>query len=169
MHKGLKEPHLLNAAANPHRLLRNLAGVLLGPELQKIQSEIDSNVLGLFRLGESHYRFAQAIVATEWRQRISRLYYAAYNCRRALALHYDGSFSTDSSDHQRVDDVPDGLSNVATYKVKLKNLRDDRNLGDYNHLARESDLLSTAAEYETVVGEFIRDVAAFLRARGLIL
>ncbi len=167
MHKGLKEPHLFNAAANPVKLLRNLTGILAAEELLKIQAEIDANVVGLYRLGDSHYQFALSIRPTEWRQRISRLYYAAYNVRRAVSLCHDGTFSSDSSDHQKMDSIPDAVANAATYRIKLKNLRDDRNLGDYNHLARETDLLSTAAEYELLVANFIADTAAYLGAKGL--
>jgi hypothetical protein len=151
MHKGLKEPHLFNAASNPLRIIRNLSGILTAAELAKITAEIDSNAIGLYRLGESHHQFAQSLDASYWRQRVSRLYYAAYNMRRAMALKYDGSFSTDSSDHAKVDAIPDALPNAAAYRLKLKNLRDDRNLADYSHLASETDLLMSPQEYELLV------------------
>ena len=103
MHKGLKEPHLFNVASNPLKVIRNLTGILLAAELDKIRAEIDANVVGLYRLGQLHFTFARAVPALEWRQRVSRLYYGAYNVRRAIMLKYDGTFSTDSSDHQKTD------------------------------------------------------------------
>ncbi|GAB5098420.1 hypothetical protein YK56LOC_41370 [Caballeronia sp. HLA56] len=127
-------------------MIRNLTGILDESELAKIRREIDANVVGLFNLGETHFRFAVLIAATEWRQKVSRFYYAAYNMRRAVALKFDGSYTTDSSDHHKVDVIPDVLENHGLYRVKLKNLRDDRNLADYSHLANETDLLLSVAE-----------------------
>jgi hypothetical protein len=169
MHKGLKEPHLFNAASNPFKIIRNLAGILLVTELDKIRAEVDANVVGLFRLGQVHFVFARSVPAAEWRQRVSRLYYGAYNVRRAVALKYDGTFSTDSSDHQNVDKIPDAVNNAATYRVKLKNLREDRNLADYNHLAQETDLLVSPSDYEIMVTGFIQDAVQYLKSEGLTL
>lgn len=167
MHKGLKEPHILLASGNPQKLIRNLTGVVDADAIQKIQEEVDNNIRSLFVLGEEHFRFALAISTNEWRQRVSRLYYAAYNIKRAMSLKHDGTFSTDSSDHQKVDNLPDGMPNQATYRTKLKNLRDDRNLADYSHLAQESDLLIAADDAAILVEEFIRDAKVFLKGVGL--
>lgn len=119
-------------------MIKNLAGILDKPELEKIRNEINSNVIGLYRLGESHFAFAKSIKAGEWRQKISRLYYAAYNVKRAVSLKHDGSYTTDSTDHQKVDLLPETLVKHALYKVKLKNFRDDRNLADYTAISRRS-------------------------------
>ena len=169
MHKGLKEPHIFNAASNPLKLIRNLSGILAITELDKIRAEIDVNVVGLYRLGEVHYSFALTVPHGQWRQRISRLYYGAYNVRRAVALKHDGWFSTDAIDHQKVDSLPDALNNAATYRVQLKNLRDDRNLADYSHLARESDLLMSLNDYGVLVDSFIKDARAYLVSQGIVL
>jgi hypothetical protein len=169
MHKGIKEPHLFNAAANPLKMIRNLTGILEDIELNKIRNEIDKNVVGLFRLGEDHFVFARTIRSSEWRQKVSRLYYAAYNVRRSVALKHDGSYTTDSSDHQKVDVLPDTLNNHALYRLKLKNLRDDRNLADYSHLAAESDLLLSVIEAEKVVSELLADAKKFLTDSGITL
>jgi hypothetical protein len=167
MHKGLKEPHVLLASNNPQRLLANLAGILTYTELAKIHAELDRNTVALFHLGESHLAFCGHIAASEWRQRISRYYYAAYNIKRAVSLNFDGSFSTDASDHAKIDVLPDGFPNAATYATRLKNLRDDRNLADYSHLASSSDLLISADEAEKLVTQFKDDSRAFLASRGL--
>jgi len=167
MHKGLKEPHVLLASSNPRKLLKNLAHVLDQAALDEIEAEVDANVTGLLILGESHLAFALTIPKGEWRQRISRLYYAVYNVKRAVSLKYDGSFSTDSSDHQKIDGLPPNFNNQATYSSKLKNLRDDRNLADYSHLAKESDLLIPCDDVESMANDFITDAKAFLKNLGL--
>jgi hypothetical protein len=169
MHKGLKEPHLFNAASNPLKIIRNLSGILLTTEIDKLHAEINANVIGLFKLGQAHFAFAQSVPNAEWRQRVSRLYYGAYNVRRAVALKYDGTFSTDSSDHQNVDKIPDSLNDAATYRIKLKNLREDRNLADYNHLAQETDLVVSPGEYEIMVTNFVQDAVQYLTSAGVAL
>lgn len=166
---ALKEPHLFNAGSNPMKVIRNLAGILSAAELDKIRQEIVANAVGLFRLGENHYTFACGLPPAHWRQRVSRFYYGAYNIRRAVALKHDGSFSTDSSDHKNVDSIPNALANASVYKSKLTNLRDDRNLADYNHLAIETDLLIPVADCEILVTEFLRDAKAYLIAEGVAL
>lgn len=106
MHKGLKEPHVLLASSNAQKLLRNIAAVIGPDAVKKIQDEIDQNARGLFHLGGNHMAFAAGIPKSEWRQRISRFYYAAYNVKRAVSLKYDGTFSTDPSDHKKLTSYP---------------------------------------------------------------
>jgi len=167
MHKNLKEPHILLASSNPYRVIKNLNGVLSAAELAKIQSAIDSNALALLSLGESHYNFAKAIPSSEWRQKVSRFYYAVYNVRRAVSLRHDGSFSTDSSDHNNVDQIPEQLEGAAIYKSKFRNLRDDRNLADYSHLATEADLLISVVDAENLATNFIIHAKNFLTMIGM--
>lgn len=167
MHKGLKEPHVLLASSNTQKLLRNIAAVIGQDAVKKIQDEIDRNARGLFHLGEHHMAFAGGIQKTEWRQRMSRLYYAAYNVKRAISLKHDGAFSTDSSDHKKIDELPKIFPNHAVYSVKLRNLRDDRNLADYSHLEQEADLLIPVEDAETLVTEFTADARTFLKDAGL--
>jgi hypothetical protein len=169
MANGLPEPHVLLASSNPNKLIRNLSGILTSKQLEKIQKAVDENVQGLFKLGVKHYQFAISLQKSEWRQRTSRLYYAAYNIRRSVQLKHNGDYSTDSSDHKNVDSIPDALANAAAYRSKLKNMRDDRNLADYSHLATERDLLITVDEMEKTVEEFVRDAKNFLVAKGISL
>lgn len=169
VHNGLKEPHIFNASSNPLKLIKNLTHILTQNELDKIRKEIDLNVIGLFELGETHYNFASNTTQTEWRQRISRLYYGAYNIRRAVALKYDGWFSTDSSDHKKVETIPDAVQNAALYRTRLINLREDRNLADYSHLAKEVDLLHLVSDYEQLVGNFLMDAKVYLQTQGVAL
>ena len=95
--KGLSPPHLLLAASNPLKMIQNLNHLLNVQEIAKLTVELDKNVAALFGLGHSHFTFACTINNNDWRQKISRLYYAAYNVRRAVVLKHSGTFSTDSS------------------------------------------------------------------------
>lgn len=168
-HKGLKEPHILLASSNPMRLIRNLPAVLTKQQIKKINAAIAAECVMLYRLGNEHYTFAASLPPTEWRQRTSRLYYAAYNVKRAVVLRFDGSFSTESTDHAKVEQIPAELVNHATYAQKLKVLRDDRNLADYSHLASEVDLLIPIAESEDLVRSFLADARTYLIAQGVPL
>lgn len=98
---GLKSPHLLLASSNSHRMLTNLRHILDQAACNAIQSEIDQNAKLLFHLGESHYLFAKQLGRQHWRQRISRFYYGAYNIRRAVSFHENGSFGTEVDDHKK--------------------------------------------------------------------
>ena len=165
----LKEPSILRAAGNCRRMVHNLRYVLDSQAVDKLEAEIDRNVVALFSLGDSHLAFAKTIDTSQWRQRISRLYYAAYNIRRAVSLHHAGHFATDSSDHKNVGDLPDDFPNANTVEVKLQGLRDDRNLADYNHLAEESELIVSPADVEIFVGEFRTTCLDYLTQRGLAI
>lgn len=167
MSKNLNSPHILLAAGNVNKMMMNLRGVLSESELRKIQAEVDKNAQALVDLGLSHFRFATTIPPTEWRQAISRLYYGAYNVKRAVSLRAEGSFSTDSSDHLKIGDLPRDFQDAEVYGLKLKNLREDRNLADYSHSASEADLLMTVNDAGQLVATFINDAVQYLRNRGM--
>lgn len=166
-HKGLREPHILLASSNYKKLISNLSIILTEDEIRKIEDEVKKNVILLFSLGDSHYEFAMSLPISQWRQNISRLYYAAYNFKRAVTLINDGGFSTDASDHQKIDQLPGKIENIELYKAKFKNLRDDRNLCDYSHSATELDLLTNVTESRQIVTSFKNDVKLFLENHGI--
>jgi hypothetical protein len=167
--KGLSPPNLLLAASNPIKMIQNLSHLLNAQEIAKLSYELDRNVTALFALGESHYQFASTLANSEWRQKISRLYYAVYNVRRAVVLKSSGGFSTDSSDHKNVDQLPDATKNKQSHIVKLKDLREDRNLADYSHLAAVSDLLISPDNALIFATDFIADCRHFLNQNGLVI
>jgi hypothetical protein len=144
-----------------------LSLLLSRKSLKAIEKEVDANVAALYSLGKLHFDFAVGLSNADWRQKISRLYYAAYNAKRSISLKSDGTFSTDSTDHKHISLLPDSLPNKATYSVKLANLREDRNLCDYSHLAVVSNLMIPVGEAESVVREFLQECRAFLRDRGV--
>lgn len=148
-------------------MLENLRGVLDQNAIDALEAELRRNVVGLFRLGQEHAAFARTLQNADWRQRVSRLYYAAYNARRAVQLEVHGKYSTDVSDHSKVDELPDGFPHRERYARQLTDLREDRNLADYSHAGRETDLISPPADYEKLVSDFLTDAQTFLNTRGV--
>ena len=63
--------------------------------------------------------------------------------------------------------MPDSLNNAAMHRQKLKDLRDDRNLADYSHMAAATDLLISVNQCEGVVADFWSDVRTYLQAKGV--
>ncbi len=167
MAKKLKSPHLLLASNNPNLLRTNLLHLLDANAIGALDKELERNVKALFNLGLYHFTFAVGIPPADWRQKISRTYYGAYNTKRAVDLKFSGSFSTDSGDHMEIDKLPDKFQNRSTYGMQLKALREDRNLCDYSHDSAESDLVIKVTDAETLVRDFIADARAFLRTSGV--
>ena len=132
----MKSPHLLRAAPNVRKLKDNLINVVTADAISAIETEIRTNVAQLYALGLNHYYFAARQNNRSWRQKISRLYYAAYNVSRAVRLCVSGEYSIDSSDHKKIDTLPDDFPNRNRYANRLTVLRDDRNLCDYDHTAK---------------------------------
>lgn len=169
MGQKLRSPHLLNASSNVRAMLVNLAHCIPPSAITDLEKEVARQSQLLFKLGVSHYRFASKQPTFHWRQKISRLYYGAYNCKRAVQLFTEGSFRMDSSDHQTVSKLPDGFPNRSTYEVRLRALREDRNLADYNHESKAADLAHKTADSQAMVDSFISDARKFLKSKGLIL
>jgi len=165
----LKTPHLLNASSNCRKLHLNLQGIVDQAALAAIEAAIKANVVGLFRLGASHYDFARALPVKDWRQRVSRFYYGAYNLTRCVRLDFDGEFHEDVTDHKKVAVLPNGFPNTATYEHRLGLLRKDRNLCDYDHTGEEVDLMNTVADTETLVGDLLGDTTRHLKSRGIVV
>jgi hypothetical protein len=163
----MRSPHLLKAGSNARRLRDNLTSVLDARALTLIDVELRSNVAALFRLGVSHFDFARGPAASHWRQRISRLYYAAYAVVRSVKLEVDGHYSTYVEDHAKVGDLPKDLNNQERYKNELGSLRDDRNLADYDHTADETELLIQPDDAEALVSSLVEDARALLTKRGV--
>lgn len=165
----MKSPHLLRTGVNVRKIKDNLVNVIDAAAISAIEAEICANVAQLFALGQSHYYFAVRQNNRSWRQKISRLYYAAYNVSRAVRLCVNGDYSTDSSDHKKIEVLPDDFPEKNKYANRLGVLRDDRNLCDYDHTARFSDLVVGADDATSLVQEFLRDARAYLTHRGIYL
>ena len=164
----MKKVHLLNLG-NPRRVKENLSGILGHPELEKIESEIVANTVALYRLSRRFLLFALKQSPPNWRQRVSRLYYAAYNVSRAVRLFVSGEYSSDVKDHQRFDRLPDDFPSKDKYANQLAVLREDRNMCDYDHTCRSTDLVLGITQSTSLVIEFLDDAKSYLTAKGLKL
>jgi hypothetical protein len=164
----LKTPHLLNLG-NPRRAKENLSGILDQAALDRIEDEIGTNAEALYRLGRQHYLFAIRQSHPNWRQRVSRLYYAAYNVSRAIRLFVSGAYSTEVKEHQKFNELPDDFPSKARYANQLAVLREDRNMCDYDHTCRASDLVLGTTQSTSLVKEFIDTARSYLAKKGLKL
>jgi hypothetical protein len=164
--KDLVSPHIL-IIGNPYTTINNLKGILDEAALDNIRNAVTTEVRLLYQLGLDHYSFAKSIDHKHWRQKVSRLYYAAYNIRRAVQLQDTGKYSTDVSDHKEIDNLPSSLNQRTIHGSVLKQLRDDRNLADYSHLGKEEDLFATTKELEQKVEDFLADSKYYLNKAGI--
>jgi hypothetical protein len=163
----MKTPHILLATSNAPRMRKNLEAILDAKALAAIDQEITSNVAAMYSLGSYHYSFAMGLQASDWRQKVSRLYYAAYQVSRCLRFHVRGEFHQDVTDHKKIDELPVGFPKQATYTNKLGVLRDDRNICDYDHTAVESDLVHTVTDSAALVSDLLTDAKTYLNSRGV--
>jgi hypothetical protein len=165
----MRSPHLLRAGTNVRKLKDNLVNVVDNVAISAIETEICANVAQLYTLGRSHYCFAIRQSNRSWRQKISRLYYAAYNVSRAIRLGVNGEYSMDSSDHRRIEALPDDFPNKNKYANRLSVLRDDRNLCDYDHTAKLADLVVGVDDAVELVHQFLKDAQSYLNRRGVTI
>jgi hypothetical protein len=163
----MKSPHLLRAGTNVRKLKDNLVTVVDAAAISAIEAEICANVAQLYALGRSHYYFAVRQNNRSWRQKISRLYYAAYNVSRAIRLCVNGEYSVDSSDHKKIETLPEDFPDKNKYANRLGVLREDRNLCDYDHTAKLADLVVGANDAASLVQQFLRDAQGYLTRRGI--
>jgi hypothetical protein len=163
----MKSPHLLRAAGNVRRLKDNLVTVVDTIAISAIETEICANAAQLYALGRSHYHFAVRQNNRSWRQKISRLYYGAYNASRAVRLCVTGEYSVDSTDHKKIEILPDDFPNKNSYGNRLGVLREDRNLCDYDHTAKLADLVVGVNDAADLVERFLKDAGNYLRRRGV--
>lgn len=152
---------------NVRKVQQNLRPILAEEAIEAIETEIKRHSEQLFNLALDHYRFATGLSTRHWRQRVSRLYYAAYAGSRAIRLYVYGDHSTDVKDHQKIGSVPDDFPDKARFSNFLDVLRDDRNSCDYDHVSRSTDLVTPPAEAAEIVKAFLIEVKAYLAARGL--
>lgn len=75
----------------------------------------------------------------------------------------------ETNEHQRINQIPEILVGRSEYEVQLPNLREDRNLADYDHSATELDLILSPRDAEELVENLLRDVKAYLQACGATL
>ena len=162
----MKSSNLLNLG-NPRKVKENRSPILKQDALDAIEAEIERHSVELCGLGFQHYRFAVKLPRQHWRQRVSRLYYAAYAVSRALRLYVWGEYSAEAKDHQRIGHLPDDFPGKARLANQLPVLREDRNTCDYDHASRAVDLLIPTSDAVQLVREFLAETKSYLKAKGL--
>ena len=164
----MSDANILNLG-NVRKTKKLLASILDQNAIGRIEQEIEHHVQELYSLGLHHFRFAIATNPTNWRQKVSRLYYAGFTTSRAVRLYVSGDYSKDVKDHQKFDNLPGDFPTKATYANRLKVLREARNTADYNHSAKSRDLINTAMDSSALVKDFIIDSHIYLQHKGLTL
>jgi hypothetical protein len=161
----MKSPHILLIRKNVVELRQELGGVLSKKSLKAFDDEVIRNVVQLYGLGMEHLTFAGSLPSARWRQVISRAYYAAYSISKSVRLAVYGHYSQEVKDHDKVGELPDDFPDRNTFANRLRLLRDDRNLSDYDHTALEADLSSTRTDTLVLVTDLASRAAGYLRAR----
>jgi hypothetical protein len=161
----MKSPHILLLNKNVVELRRELGSILSRKSTAAFDAEVRENVIQLFSLGRHHFDFAQALGSANWRQIVSRSYYGAYSVSKAVRLAVSGQYSREVKDHEKVGDLPDDFPDKNTYANRLRLLRDDRNLCDYDHTVVEADLGMSSTDAVAVVGGLVAHARGYLRTR----
>jgi len=79
----------------------------------------------------------------------------------------NGEYSVDSSDHKKIEALPDDFPDKNKYANRLGVLREDRNLCDYDHTAKLTDLVVGANDAAVLVQQFLKDAQGYLTRRGI--
>lgn len=156
---------------NLQKVANCLRGILPPAEIEKITAELNRNVRQVIRLSEGHLRSARKAKSYgrgAWRQVVSRGYYCCYCASRAVRLAKTGSFSMEADDHKRIGDLPNGFPSVNVWGDILTKYRADRNLADYDHTAKESELEYTTEDYLDKAECFLREVKQYLRTERIL-
>lgn len=154
---------------NHRQISRIYSEFLDADEIAKINEQINRHTVLMYGLALDHFLFAVSVRKRQWRQRVSRLYYASYNASKAVRFESDGNHSTDVKDHSKVGHLPQDFPDKSTYENELINLRADRNTCDYDHLAGPEKLVKTPKEYEALVLRFLKDAHSYLSNKGCVL
>jgi len=147
----------------------NLKSILDVQAMDTIDKEIIRNTKEIYSLAYQHYLFSTALASQFWRQIISRFYYAGYHSTRCVRFYVKGSFMTDSEDHKRFKELPDDFPDRSMYINQLEILREDRNLCDYDHTAKEDDLVLGRPDTKVLIEKLLQDVKTYMLSRGVRL
>lgn len=158
---------IITVSSNTREVISVLAGVVSEEAVLQLNRELERHVFLLLELAEEHCVLAESVSSSRWRQKVSRAYYAAYNARRAVELYVNGVYKTDSSDHKNLHKMPDDFPGKETKVARLRDLREDRNAADYDHLAEESILIMPAADAVAFSRKFLADAEEYLSNKGL--
>lgn len=152
---------------NPRKVVACLDGVLDNTNLEKIELELERHSIKLYSLALYHYRFATSQSSTNWRQKVSRLYYSSYSASRAIRLFVSGQHSEEVIDHKKIGDLPNDFPRLDYFSNRLTVLREDRNTSDYDHMSLSRDLAISHNEAQLLVADFLLETRQYLMGRGL--
>lgn len=156
-------------AGNPRKIISCYNNLLGMESISALKTELDDHVKAIYALALNHFQFAERQRNTEWRQKVSRYYYACYNASKALRFHMDGNFSSDVTDHKKIGDLPDDFPNKEYFKNKIESMRTDRNSCDYDHQIAQDDLIDSPESIRNVSTDFLEEVQIYCNNRGLAL
>lgn len=163
--QAMRSPHILLLNKNVADIRRELGSILSRKSTAAFDAAVKENVIQLFSLGLHHFDFAKNLGNAHWRQIVSRSYYGAYSVSKAVRLAVYGQYSQEVKDHEKVGFLPDDFPDKNTYANRLRLLRDDRNLCDYDHTAVETDLGMSSSDTLVLVNEFVLHARTYLKAR----
>lgn len=163
----MQNKNIITVSNNTREIISVLSGIVSEDAVLQLNNELDRHVVLLLELAEEHCVLAESVPAHRWRQKVSRSYYAAYNTRRAVELYVNGVYKTDSSDHKNIHKMPVDFPEKETRSARLRDLREDRNAADYDHLAEEGMLIVPVAEAVSFARNFLNSAKSYLGERGL--
>ena len=104
--------------------------------------------------------------ANNYRDAVSRLYYAMYHAARAVVFFTNGG--DDNQDHQVLPgNIPGDFPNTAIWANRLKTARDNRNRADYDPFPKGPAFWrALASSLSNEVDEFIVVARQYLRGKG---
>lgn len=154
-----------------HREVKRVLISFGAPDTSLLDDAVFAQARAWFRLGKKHLRIARLLMRVapkNWRSVVSRAYYASYNASKAVRYLVNGSVRLDGEDHKHVGDLPDDFPERDSWSAFLTDLRDARNMSDYDPWPetyrqlpkRPSELLDGARA-------FVQSAADYLKGRGM--
>lgn len=155
--------------SNPRKIVSALAGIIDQSAIDSIELEIRRHSQMMFDLSLKHFRVADRLGSPDWRQKVSRAYYASYNSSKMLRYFIEGYHSKEVSDHKKIGDIPTDFPQRSIFSNRLQIMREDRNLCDYDHDAHAIDLSIGVSESVDLSRSFMRSCKAYVGDRGFLL
>ena len=163
--------HLIVELGN-HAKIRAILEQYLSPQFFKeYDTAVRNATLRFIRLSEQHLR--AAILASKnkklWRTTVSRAYYACYSASRALRYLVTGNISMgEVADHKKIGELPNDFPDRLKWADVLVEMRNDRNLADYQPWSNSLKELAVQPSLTLVLAEnFVREAKKYLKSRGV--
>ena len=153
---------------NPNKLANLLSPIIDSTNRDKILNIGKKHSKLLLKLSRQHLLFAKKLNSnSDWRQKVSRAYYCCYNASKAVRLLCSGEYSQEGADHKKIGDLPKDFNKQSSWTNFLIQFRSDRNLADYDHDKKCSDLKMPPKQYIEQTELFFNDAKKYLKDRGI--